>query len=277
MRHPSFVLPVMWSLLACGLACAQGAGGQAAGGQAVGGQPDTAGLNQRFENLRAIERFGASFDTVSMRNTLFTPMPYDLLAYSKIPKKARADFEKGNSALQHKEYAKAEQLYESAIAEHPEFALAHHNLGVAAMNLDDWKRARGAFQAAVKNDPQMAAAYQNLGVLAIKQNDLTAGLEPLQNANRLDPSDLKTLTLLAYCKALTQQQENAVLTAKRVHSFKQHTGYAYSHMIAATALQSLGRHDEAIQEYKQFVAEDPSDPRTATAKEQIKSLEAASH
>ena len=267
MRNSSFVLPVMWSLLAGGLACAQ----------MSGGTPDSAELERRFENLRAIQRFGESFDSVTMRNTLFAPVPYEVTAYSKVPKKARSDFEKGNAALQHNEYGKAKQLYESAIAEYPEFALAHHNLAVVAMSQDDLKLAQAEFQAAVKSDPQMTAAFQNLGVLEIKQNDLAAALEPLQTANRLDPNDLKTLTLLAYCQALTQQQESAVLTARRVHSFKQHSGYAYSHMIAATALHSLGKRDEAIQEYKQFVAEDPSDPRTAAAKEQIRSLQGQSH
>ena len=59
----------------------------------------------------------------------------------------------------------------------------------------------------------------------------------MQTANRLDPVDLKTLTLLAYCQALTHDLETAVLTARRVHSFKEHNGYAYAHMIAATALE----------------------------------------
>jgi tetratricopeptide (TPR) repeat protein len=263
MRHPYLVLPIVWSLLACGPALAQ----QSAG------TPDSEELNRRFENLRAIQRFGASFDSVTMRNTLFAPVPYEVSAYSKVPKKARSDFEKGNTALAHSEYGKAKQLYESAIAEYPEFALAHHNLAVVAMNLEDLPRARDEFQAAVKSDPQMAAAYQNLGVLDIKQNDLSAAVEPLHTANRLNPTDLKTLTLLAYCQARTQDLESAVLTARRVHSFKDHAGYAYAHMIAATALESLGRRDEAIQEYKQFLAEDPSDPRVAAAKEQIKSLQ----
>jgi tetratricopeptide (TPR) repeat protein len=255
----------MWFLLACGLAWAQ---------QSPQGVPDSAELDRRFENLRAIQRFGASFDSVTMRNSLFVPVPYEVSAYSKVPRKARADFERGNAAMQHSEYGKAQQLYASAIVEYPDFALAHHNLAVAAMNLDDWQRARDEFQAAVKSDPQMAAAYQNLGVLEIKQDNLTAALEPLQTANRLNPTDLKTLTLLAYCQARTQQLETAVLTARRVHSFKEHNGYAYAHMIAATALESLGRRDEAIQQYKQFLAEDPSDPRTAAAKEQIRSLQA---
>jgi len=263
MRYPSFVLAIGWSVLTCGFACAQDMG-----------SPDPQEINARFENLRAIQRFGRSFDSVTMRDTLFTPVPYEVTAYAKVPKNARSDFEKGNAAMQRNQYDKAKQLYESAIAEYPEFALAHHNLAVVAMNLKDMQRARDEFHAAVKSDPQMAAAWQNLGVLEITQKDLSAAIEPLQTANRLNPTDLKTLTLLAYCQALTDQMESAVLTARRVHSFSEHKGYAYAHMIAATALQSLGRREEAIKEYKQFITEDPSDPRAATAKQQIESLRA---
>ena len=113
-------------------------------------------------------------------------------------------------------------------------------------------------------------------MLEIQQQNLAAALEPLQTANRLNPLDLKTLTLLAYCQALTRQLEKAVLTARRVHDFKQHAGYAYAHMIAAAALQSSGKLDEAILEYRQFLAEDPDDPRAPVAKQQLQKLQAES-
>ena len=230
-------------------------------------------MNQRFENLRAIQCFGTSMDTPTMRNTLFTPLPYEVQQYSKVPKKARSDFENGNAALKRGEYDKAREKYEAAIAEYPEFALAHHNLAVVALDLKDVQRARAEFEAAAKSDPQMTSAYLNLGVLEIQQQHFSAALEPLQTANRLKPANLKTLTLLAYCQALTHQPEAAVLSARRVHSFQDHSGYAYVHMIAGTALQSLGKHDEAVKEYRQFLSEDPSDPRGAIAKQQIQSLE----
>jgi tetratricopeptide (TPR) repeat protein len=221
-----------------------------------------------------IQRFGTSY--ITMRETLFSPMPYEIGAYSNVPKKARSHFEKGNAAMQRGEYGKAKEEYESAIATYPPFALAHHNLAVAAMNLKESQRARDEFHAAAQIDPQMAAAYQNLGVLEIQQQNLAAAQGPLETANRLNPLDLKTLTLLAYCQALTHQLEKAVLTARRVHDFKQHAGYAYVHMIAATALQSSGKLDEAIQEYRQFLLEDPDDPRAAAAKQQLQKLQVGS-
>jgi tetratricopeptide (TPR) repeat protein len=263
MRRPSLVFPLICCLLTGGFACAQDVP-----------QMSSEDMNKRFENLRAIKQFGRSMDSATMRETLFKPMPHEVEIYSKVPKKARSEFEKGNAALKRGEYDKAKEQYESAIAVYPDFALAHHNLAVTALNLKNAELARDELKAAVKSDPQMTSAYQNLGVLEIQQQDLEAALEPLQTANRLNPTDLKTLTLLAYCQALTHQLEPAVLTARRVHSFKDHAGYAYAHMIAGTALQTLGKRDEAIKEYKLFLAEDPGDPRAAAAKQQIQTLQA---
>src|SRR5215469_2632331 len=125
MRHLSSFLSLASALLICSLACAQDSGGQ----------PVPQDMNRRFENLRAIKQFGRSMDSATMRDTLFTPLPYEVEMYSKVPRKARSDFEKGNEALKHREYEKAKAQYESAITEYPEFALAHHNLAVAALNL----------------------------------------------------------------------------------------------------------------------------------------------
>lgn len=259
----SLLLPITFFLLVPVVALAQDS------------TPDPNEVNRRFENLRVIERFGTSY--ITMRETLFAPIPYETEAYSKVPKEAKSDFRAGNTAMQRGEYPKAKEKYESAIVKYPDFALAHHNLAVAAMNLKDVQRAHDEFQAAINIDRGMVAAYQNLGVLEIQQQKLDAALEPLQTANRLNPTDQKTLTLLAYCQALTGKLEDAVLSARRVHDFKEHKGYAYSHMIAATALQSLNRLDQAVQEYKIFLAEDPSDPRITYAKQQLQRLQAESH
>ncbi len=262
MRRTSIVISIFCLLLVSSLALAQAAA-----------SANSDDINARFENLRQIKQFGRSGDMATMRETLFTPMPADLAAYNKIPGKARSYFEHGNEALQKREYQKAKEQYQAAIAEYPEFALAHHNLAVAEINLNDLPGAHSELEAAVKSDPQMTSGYQNLGVLDIKQEKPDVALDELQTANRLDPKDLKTLTLLAYCQVATQHLEDGIATARRVHEFKNHAGYAYAHMIAAAALQTLGRKEEAIAEYKQFISEDPKDPRTAVAKQQMQALQ----
>src|SRR5262249_38270361 len=104
MRYPSFVLPAILSLLTCSPACAQDS--QAS--------PDPNELNRRFENLRAIQTFGRSMDSATMRDTLFAPMPYEVAMYAKVPRKARSDFEHGNAAMKRGDYDKAKEQYESA-------------------------------------------------------------------------------------------------------------------------------------------------------------------
>src|SRR5215467_13958258 len=93
-------------------------------------------INARFENLRTIKQFGRTADMVTIRANLFNAEPADLVAYSKIPGKARSFFEHGNEALARREYQKAKEQYEAAIAAYPDFAMAHHNLAVAEINLN---------------------------------------------------------------------------------------------------------------------------------------------
>ena len=189
MRH-TFVLPLLGCFLGSGLASAQ---------PVDPSDPHVFSdeMNRRLENLRSIQRWGTTLDAPTMRATLFTAMPTDVAAYSKTPHKARSHFERGNEAMQRGDLQKAQEEFESAIAEHPAFALAHHNLAVVAMGLNQLPRAREELQAAIQYAPAMPAAYQNLGVLEIKERHFAAAIEPLQTANRLNPNDLKPLTLLA--------------------------------------------------------------------------------
>jgi hypothetical protein len=79
---------------------------------------------------------------------------------------------------------------------------------------------------------------------------------------------------LAYAEALNKKYEEAILTARRVHDFKEHTpAYAYAHMIAATALESSDKRADAIKEYKQFLIEAPNDPRANIARKELEQLE----
>ena len=133
--------------------------------------------------------------------------------------------------------------------------------------------ARQEFQTACRLNPQLSLAFQNLGLLEIQQHDYAAAEPPLHDANRLDPKDLKTLTLLAYAEAPNKKYEDAILTARRVHDFNDHAPvYAYAHMIAATALESCGKPDEAIKEYQQFLSEAPKDARANIARQQLRQL-----
>ena len=117
------------------------------------------------------------------------------------------------------------------------------------------------------------AGKLGLGLLEIQQHDYAAAETPLHDANRLDPKDLKTLTLLAYAEAPNKKYEDAILTARRVHDFNDHAPvYAYAHMIAATALESSGKPDEAIKEYQQFLSEAPKDARANIARQQLRQL-----
>lgn len=236
---------------------------------------DPSEINARFEQLKAVEKFGANY-IVNQRTNLLFPVPYRPENMSKIPKKAREEFDKGNEALVKNNFDGAKKHYESAIQGYADFVMAHVNLAVALSNLKDIDGAERELQAAIKLDPRCAPAFQNLGVVGIQSGRMADAETQLRMASKLDPVDLKTLTLLAYAQAMNREFDAAVATASRVHAAKDHGGYAYSHMIAATALDASGHPQQAIAEYKLFIKEDPSDPRVPAAKKALGELEAQS-
>lgn len=236
-------------------------------------QPDDSEINARFDQLRAVQRFGTDY-LVSQPRMLFFPVPDSFRPDPKLPKKARENFEKGNKALQKNDFAGAKKHFAEAIAAAPDFSVAHLNLGVAEMNLQELGNAQQEFETVVKLDPQIALAHQNLGVLEIQKKNFAAAELPLRNANRLAPKDMKTLTLLAFAEALNHEYDSAIATARRVHLEPDHAGYAYAHMIAGTALQSSGRIPEALAEYELFLKENPKDPRADVARKVAEELRA---
>ncbi len=232
-------------------------------------------INAQFDQMRLYNRFGNKVFGVKdpvmdvLRSTTAAPD-------AAVPKEARSRFEKGNKLLDKGEVQKAVEQFEAAIAAYPDYASAHNNLGVTALFLGDLDRAEKAFQLAAKLDPQLTSAHINLGLVKIQRQHFTEAETPLRTANRLDPQNLKTLTLLAYVEALNKEYDDAILAGRRVHAFPNHKPFAFAHMVTATALQSAGRTDEAIAEYKLFLQEDPANPRAPVAQQALQILQGGS-
>ncbi len=232
-------------------------------------------INARFETMRAYKQFGNK--VFGVKDPVMDMLRSGSAAPdAKAPKDARSRFEKGNKLLDKGELQKAVEQFEAAIAAYPGYASAHNNLGVTALFLGDLDRAEKAFQLAAKLDPQLTSAHINLGLVNIQRQHFTEAETPLRTANRLDPQNLKTLTLLAYVEALNKEYDDAIIAGRRVHTFPNHKPFAFAHMVTATALQSAGRNDEAIAEYKLFLQEDPANPRAPVAQQALQILQGSS-
>ena len=188
------------------------------------------------------------------------------------PRNAQKSYGKGMEALRKGSLDKAKTLFEDAISNHPLYASAHNALGVTYMRMGKPQDGRVAFEKAVSLDDRFALPYLNLGMLAMEENRLDDARGHLTKCVANDPANADGLARLAYVELLTGNVDNAILTARKVHSVP-HEGFEHSHVVAARALRTKQMYSEALAEYKQFLSEAPSSPTAAAARREMAELE----
>lgn len=189
------------------------------------------------------------------------------------PAKARKELMKANEQIEHRDFSKAVQTLNHAIAIYPAYANAYNNLGVIYARLGDRDREREVLQKAISIDDHFAPAYLNLGRLDIATNDYRAAETVLSKAASYDPSNSVTLILLTYCEFRDQHFDEAIATSQRVHALP--GPHASAHLIAAQAFRLKRDQANAVAELELFLKEEPSGQRADAARKDLAILEAA--
>ena len=192
----------------------------------------------------------------------------------KVSKKAIQEFEKGNGSLTQQQWMKATEHYRKAIEIDPGFVDAYNNLAVAYARMDDREHEREALDHALKLNDHSVQALVNRARLALKEKDPSAeGL--LVKATAVDPRNPEILMLLAKVQLLSGHFQAAAETAQRIHLLP-HGQFALAHYLAARALESEHRLNDAIAELELFLREESKGPRADAARKEIGLLESGS-
>ena len=186
----------------------------------------------------------------------------------KVPDKARKEFNKGMHALEHKDWAEAKKRFESAIALYPDYDLAYNGLGAAAMGLEDVEGGRRAFEKAINLNQNYSGAYRNLARILFAERKYAEAENALTKSLEGEPLNTWALTYLAYAQLLTHKFDQAIISARKVHTLP-HEGFANAHFIAARALEATRRSEQALAEYQLYLKEDPNGPNAARAREAV--------
>ena len=149
-----------------------------------------------------------------------------------VPDTARKEFDKATKAIADQNWTKALQQLNRAISLYPEYAPAYNNLGVVYGHMNDTVHEREALEKAIRLDDHFAAAFVNLSKLCIRERDATRAEALLENANRAEPGNAETLTLLAEAQLLNKHFDAAIASAHDVHAIP-HQKFAVVHYIAA--------------------------------------------
>ena len=90
----------------------------------------------------------------------------------------------------------------------------------------------------------------------------------------IDPGNVRALTYAANAELLLHKYSEAVEHARKVHSLP-HDGLAGAHIIAARALEGTQQPDEAVKEYRLYLAEEPAGRDVPIARDAIARLGAS--
>lgn len=187
-----------------------------------------------------------------------------------------------NEAEKLRDYARAEDLYQRALALDPGYARAHAYLGALYSRQGLYRRAYDALIQAVRRDPDLGLAHYHLGIVCREMGDPKAARTHFW-ATRLDPAFAsQSFYFLGEMALADNDVENAATFFER--SLALNRLHIKGHVMLALALRKLGRTAEAKVILGEVIATldpadvfahaelwrlDPSDERLATLRARL--------
>jgi Ca-activated chloride channel family protein len=187
------------------------------------------------------------------------------------PNNAVEEFNRASTLLKAQNSKEAMRHLQKAIADYPKFVSAHIGLGLAYVDQEDPAHAKSEFEEAARLDAKFPGSFRHLGQLALSLNDFPTAESALEKAAALTPKDVRVLTVLAYAQNGTQQYEQVLQTAQRVHALD-HKGMANVHYVAAAAAMALKDFNTMEHELTFFLGEDPTNALAPVARENLAAL-----
>jgi superkiller protein 3 len=139
----------------------------------------------------------------------------------------------------------------------PEQAHEYLLRGQAFLKLQDNPQALAAFQEAVRLDPKLAPAYDGLGIAYCRAGRVDQGREALVRARALDPKNPGYPFSLGICEdsAGPKGYEAALAAFRKAEELDpKNAGVQFQ---VGSALQKLGRHQDAVAYFQKAIELDP--------------------
>jgi len=188
-----------------------------------------------------------------------------------IPDNARKEFEKGSKAMEEQRWQESRKHFQVAVEIYPDYDLAYNGLGVACSQLNDTPAARQAFLKAVELNDKFAGAQRNLARFMLSERNYDEVASLLNRSLTVEPMNAWALTNAAYAELQLKRFKEAAEHALRVHRMP-HDGLANAHVIAGYALEALGQQQEAAEQWKLYLREEPKGPNAKRAQEAVTRL-----
>ncbi|MGJ0516838.1 MAG: tetratricopeptide repeat protein [Methylomicrobium sp.] len=144
--------------------------------------------------------------------------------------------------------------FRNLLAIDPNIAEIHFNLGVIQTQLNDQKAAVASYRKALQLKPALPSAHFNLGALLQEQGFLKEAARHYQKAVDLEPRFFEALGNLGTVQQQQGKLEEAEQCYRKALAIQPD---ARGHFNLGTVLYGLGRHLEAVGEFREAVNLDP--------------------
>ncbi len=184
----------------------------------------------------------------------------------QLPAKARKEISQGVADLNSgklKDALKRLRAANNVVPNNPEVKFL---LGYAFFQAKDFQQSETFLLAATTLDSRNVQAFTLLGRLQMQRQDYAAARKTLEQATTADPENWTAHSLLAETYLKQHENEKAREQAQLAINIDKGKGAADSaEIVLGQALENLGRNQEALQAYRNFVVGSPSSPLAAQA------------
>ena len=206
---------------------------------------------------------------------------------ANVPPAAQKEFDKGVSALAEGGKDKttfAVKCFEKAVSIYPKFVEARLKLGTGYMDLEQWDKAEKALSATIDVDPKAFNAFFALSEVYLRENKLSDAEKVLTQGLAIqDQSYLGHLNLARVywekareIKDLTQAKpvlEKSYDEVKR--ALVLNPSLAGAHLLKGNLLLRVGRANDALTEFNEYLRLDPNGPFAAETRTLVDKIKKA--
>ena len=188
-----------------------------------------------------------------------------------VPRGAMKNYAAGISNIHKAKWGEAEANFQTSITQCPTYMRAFNALGVALVMQERYLEAESAFRKATALDDKFGEAHLNLGNLLLRENREREAIDELRKVIGTEPTNEQALGLLGQAYLSVQSDEEAVqllgyVDARNVSHDPQ------LHFRLAQLLETHERRENAIAEYRRYLAEAPDAAHSEDARRRIRRL-----
>jgi len=195
------------------------------------------------------------------------------LAQYKVPKKAREEFKKADSALSGRKLDEAQKHLAKALEIYPDFAEALTMRGIMNLEQKNFDAAISDLDHAIKSDSGYSMSYIAMGAAYNMTQRFDDAIRVLDRGVSLAPQSWQAYFEISKAQIGKSNYEAAIRAADKAQAFSEGR-YPLVHLLKAHAMLALKQYDPAMGELQAFLDQAPKAPEAEGARTTLEQVRA---